>query len=551
MSVHLVLALLVGGVLGCGPTEPAGTPALPEGFSATTPAPGTAITAEGHYRVSLALASGADAPPLGSLHAWEVSLETADGVVFSPKRLAFDGGMPHHDHGFDTAPRVTGAVAPGRWRIEGVRFQMGGLWRVRVEVVGPSGPDVALFRVRVPGAAAVEGALGAAEQALLRSLSLASLPAPAPDPSNRVADDERAARLGQRLFFEPRLSASGEISCATCHRPDRYFTDGRATSVGLGPGPRNAPTVVGAGHSPWLFADGRRDSLWAQALAPLETAHEMGLTRVEVVRQMAADPAIRAAYEAVFGEALPGLDEEGPARAGPFGDPKAAAAWKALGDEEQRRWNRAFANAGKAIAAYERRLQPGPTRFDAYAARLLEGDPAGAAEILDADEVAGLRLFLDGERTRCLRCHNGPLFTNQGFHHVASARLGGVPDLGRFVGLQAVLLDPFNCLGAYSDAPAPACRALRFLERRESAHLAGAFKTPTLRGVAATAPYFHDGSLPDLEAVLAHYRRPPADPSSELEPLDLTDRESDQLAAFLRTFSAEVAAEASWLGPPP
>jgi cytochrome c peroxidase len=113
-----------------------------------------------------------------------------------------------------------------------------------------------------------------------------------------------------------------------------------------------------------------------------------------------------------------------------------------------------------------------------------------------------------------------------------------------------VLLDPFNCLGRYSDAPKDGCAELRFLDRREPARLSGAYKTPTLREVGRTAPYFHDGSLATLEDVVAHYRRPPADPGSEIVPLELSDPEAAQLAAFLRALSGGVAADPAWLAPP-
>jgi cytochrome c peroxidase len=405
-----------------------------------------------------------------------------------------------------------------------------------------------------PKGAAAERATDGWDEAQLqrlRSLSLASLPAAPPDPTNRVADDERAARLGHRLFFDASLSANGAVSCATCHRPELHFCDGRPTSMGMGPGARNAPSVVGAAHSPWQFWDGRRDSLWSQALAPIEVAAEMGGTRLEVARLVSRSPRYRADYEALFGPA-PVFDDSArfPARASPFGDPEARAAWDRLPEEARHQVNLAFANVGKAIAAYERRLAPGRARFDAYVERLVAGDLEAARQTLSDDEIAGLRLFLDDARTQCMRCHNGPLFTNQGFHDVASSRFGPIPDLGRYVGIQSLLLDPFNCLGPYSDAAQEQCDELRFLERREMAPLAGAFKTPGLREVERTAPYFHDGRLATLEAVIEHYRHPPADPGSELLPLELSDLEAARLAAFLRTLSGGISADAEWLAPP-
>jgi hypothetical protein len=135
------------GLLGCGAhEEPAdrGDPLAME-----HPAPGSATTADGLYRVTIAPEAGAI--PLGPIHDWVIEVETADGEDFVPTRLAFDGGMPQHGHGFVTAPRVTRSLGPGRFLVEGVKFHMGGDWTLRVEVVGPAGPDVAVFRVRVEG----------------------------------------------------------------------------------------------------------------------------------------------------------------------------------------------------------------------------------------------------------------------------------------------------------------------------------------------------------------------------------------------------------------
>lgn len=379
---------------------------------------------------------------------------------------------------------------------------------------------------------------------MLRSLSLESLPALPASPSNRVADESRAARMGQRLFFDPGLSRNGEISCATCHVPELHFTDGKERSIGLGPGQRNAPSIVGAAYSPWQFWDGRRDSLWSQALAPMETATEMGGTRVEIVRRVVTDPRYAEDYRALFGTP-PDFGDEArlPERASPFADEEASAAWARLPDRTQRELDRAFSNVGKAVEAYERLLVPGPSRFDRYVGRLLADDAAGAAEALTAEEIAGLRLFIDAGRTQCLRCHNGPLLTNHSFHDVASGRSSSAPDLGRYLGIQSLLLDRFNCLGPYSDAPPAACQELQFLARREISLETGAFKTPGLRAVARTAPYFHDGRYARLEQVIAHYRNPPKDAGSELTPLELSDLEASQLVAFLNSLSSGVAVD--------
>ena len=152
---------------------------------------------------------------------------------------------------------------------------------------------------------------------------------------------------------------------------------------------------------------------------------------------------------------------------------------------------------------------------------------------------AGIKLFLDSNKTQCLRCHNGPLFSNLGFHNIGSGFINGkLLDYGRILGLQAVRYDIFNCTGAFSDAAKESCSALRFALKREvPGFFKGAFKVPSLRNIAITAPYFHDGRYKSLQDVIAHYREPP-EVSGELQPLDLSDEEVHQLIAFLNMLSS-------------
>ncbi len=389
-------------------------------------------------------------------------------------------------------------------------------------------------------------------------MAIDALVPPPEDPSNRVAKNPAAAALGHLLFFETGLSSNRQIACATCHEPERFFTDGKLVSSGLGVMNRNAPTLVGAAYSPWMFWDGRRDSLWSQALAPLESSAEMNTTRVEVVRQVAGDPAAAALYLEAFGRPpIASGVARLPERAGPFGDPTAQDAWARMTPGDRQAIDQAFADVGKAIAAYQRLLVPSPGRFDRYVKALGrapgEDSPTSA---LSPSELMGLRLFMDAGRTQCLRCHNGPLFTNQGFHRVGTEWTAeGMPEFGRFLGLQAALVDPFNCLGAFSDAEPDDCRELRFMRRDHVDAEMGKFKTPTLRGLGKTAPYMHDGRHATLAAVIDHYRDPPPIvPNSanghELLPLVLSPEESEALAAFLGTLDSEIGADPRWLRPP-
>lgn len=373
---------------------------------------------------------------------------------------------------------------------------------------------------------------------MLRSLSLDRLGELPASPGNRVADDPAAAALGKALFFDPRFSANGEVSCATCHVPSRDFTDGVPRGIGLGRGNRNTPTITGTAWNTWFYWDGRRDSLWAQALIPFEAESEMGSDRLSVLRTLAADTVLSRQYQALFGP-LPNLSTLPVSEAGPLADAQRRDAWYRLPAEDRQRINRSFANVGKAIAAWERTLHPEPTRFDAYVRQLEAGDTHVAT--LSDDAKAGARLFMDAERTQCLQCHNGPTLTNGGFHNIGTGNFDGeILDFGRAFGLQAVLLDEFNCLGPYSDAAPEACTALRFLNSGHHIPLEGAFKTPGLRGVANTAPYFHDGSATTLAEVVSHYNTPP-DPAAvgahELQALSLDTRELEQLVAFMQALS--------------
>jgi cytochrome c peroxidase len=408
-----------------------------------------------------------------------------------------------------------------------------------------------------------------AELATIRSLSLAGLePLPA-DSSNRVADDPDAAELGRRLFFDRRLSANGAVACSTCHQPERYFTDGRARSVGLGMVEKNAMTVVGAAYSPWYFWDGRRDSLWAQAAAPIEHPLEQGLDRLALATIIAQDPDYRRRYEALFG-ALPGWlttaegngrffqgeslqGESGEGASGPPGESAAPGApegnWERLRPGQRTAVTRVLANVGKALAAFQRLLRPAPGRFDEYVANLSDPEQGDPAAPFSAQERRGLRLFIG--RGQCTNCHNGPLLTNNSFHNTGSLNSPGlVPSVGRISGVVEVLNDPLNCLGEFNDDERRSCAELRFVKVGDE--LLGAHRTPSLRNVALTAPYMHAGQIPTLDAAVAQYNVA-ADAMvghNEAKPLGLSGREQAALVAFLRTLDGGIATDSHWLSAP-
>lgn len=376
-----------------------------------------------------------------------------------------------------------------------------------------------------------------AETKLIASLALSSLaPLPA-DPSNAVADDPAAAALGKALFFDTRLSANDQVSCASCHLPERQFQDDLARARGVGTTARRTMPIAGTAYSPWLFWDGRKDSQWAQALGPLESAVEHGTDRTFIARLVQAHYADQ--YSSLFGP-LPDLAGL-PDHAGPVDEADVAAAWSALGDRQRNEVNRIFANVGKAIAAFERTIMPEPTRFDRYAEALASGDSTEG--ILSAEEQKGLRLFVG--KGECTKCHNGPLLTDNYFHNTGVPAVPGLPDdLGRSSAIAQVLNDPFNCLGVYSDAGPGDCAELRYMTSDDGAMMR-AYKPPSLRGVADRPPYMHAGQIATLADVVAHYNTAPAAPSghSELEPLGLSETELAALVAFLGTLSQADAAE--------
>lgn len=311
---------------------------------------------------------------------------------------------------------------------------------------------------------------------------------PPPDPTNAVADDPGAAALGRRLFDDAALTPSGAVSCATCHARAKGFADGRARGFGLSEGDRHTPSATLAAHAPFQFWDGRADTLWQQALGPLENPTEMGSSRLFVARRVGE--AYAAEYAAVFPRyPLPAMDNlvRFPAHGKP-GEPS----WDAMAAADRDAVMRVYVNVGKAIAAYERTLRVGPGALDRYA--------AGDLSALTLPQKNGLHVFI---LAGCAQCHHGPRLTDDAFHALRfeTGRRDGKPDRGALDGLTLLLANPIRRESVtYYDAPP---LALPFTVVPGS--MLGAFKTPSLRGVATRAPYGHGGTLADLLAVSKHY----------------------------------------------
>lgn len=346
-------------------------------------------------------------------------------------------------------------------------------------------------------------------------------------PTNAYADDPEAAAFGQALFFDRRMSADEQIACVSCHAPENAFADPRAFSLGAFDrvGNRHAPSLMNVAFNQFQLWDGRADTLWAQPIKAIEAEPEGDFTRTEVAHFIAR--AYATEYSAIFGP-LPDLSHL-PARAKP-GD----AAWAAMSDADQDAVNRIAANIGKAIEAYERKLLCVDTEFDRYM--------AGEGE-LSVLAFEGARIFLEDRGAGCVDCHSGPNLTDGRFHNLGLDH-PGAPDQGRAEGVAALLDDPFNGVGQFSDDPTAGALVLADLamgDRRD----VGAFKTPGLRGVGQRDRFGHLGHETNLARWIddvydrgGRGGRGGANFAGELSPdfpRGLPGNSERALAAFLRT----------------
>lgn len=372
-----------------------------------------------------------------------------------------------------------------------------------------------------------------AEKRTIASMSLSALQPLPPDPTNRFADDPGAAALGATLFFDTGMSGDGNVACGTCHKIDRQFQDDLPRGVGVGETNRRTMPLAGVAREPFFFWDGRRDSLWSQALVPLENPLEHAGNRTAYAHYLKRRFGER--YERIF-RPLPDLGGV-PANAGPYGAPAEQAAWASMTEEQRQGIDLIFSDIGKAIGAFERSLTHQETRFDRFAKAVATGSKPSGDAILSDDEKLGLRLFIG--KAKCSTCHTGPRFTDGHFHNTGVPPVEGLPaDRGRIAVVDEVLADPFNCFGKFRDGDDKACGELRFM-KKTSPELVRAYKTPSLRGVAGRPPYMHAGQFATLEDVVGHYAKAPkaVEGETEIHSVTLSDRERAALVAFLKTLS--------------
>lgn len=290
-------------------------------------------------------------------------------------------------------------------------------------------------------------------------------PAEIPQPADNKLTQARID-LGKALFFDPRLSGSNWISCATCHNPTLGWSDGLKTAIGdrqkvLG---RATPTILNTAYQRFQFWDGRERTLEAQALGPIAAKGEMNQNLDELVKELKAVKG----YHPLFEAAYPG---EGISKK----------------------------TIGKAIASFERSIVSTESPFDAW----LKGNKKAMSE----SAVRGFELFKG--KARCILCHQGHNFIDDGFHNIG---LPNNKDEGRY-----------------------AIKKVKVLK--------GAFKTPTLRDIGKTAPYMHNGVFATLEEVVNHYNGGGKDNMGNKSPtmskLNLSSKEKKDLVTFLRSLSGK------------
>ncbi len=416
-----------------------------------------------------------------------------------------------------------------------------------------------------------------------RIAALSPQPALPPSPTNRVADLEEAARLGQMLFFDPdysgplrsesdlgRVGEPGRVSCASCHYAEGWFVDRRSWPPHGSRGTdalhhRNASTLVNRPYYAWFQWDGVFVSIWSQATAAPEHPAILGSNRARIARLIAAK--YRAEYEAVFGP-LPRMDALADDATPPYSVRVAVAkdashleAWKQLSEADRLALDEVYANFAKSLEAYMRKLVSGPSPFDRY----VRGD----RDALSASAKRGLRLFVG--KAACLECHSGPMLSDAawtgaawpegGFHNLGieqdPQQIDTVADVdpGRGPLLPVMLaagpnpLTVFNGASRFSDDPESGAAKLATAQREDAAAATGRFRTPSLRNVAETAPYMHNGYLATLEDVVRFYNQGGhaggflGKRDRLVFALDLSPDEIADLVDFLQTLTGEPVPE--------
>lgn len=293
------------------------------------------------------------------------------------------------------------------------------------------------------------------------------LPTTVPYPKGNKPNKARRT-LGKILFFDPRLSGDGNMSCATCHNPALGWSDGLPTARGvkskvLG---RASPTIINTAYNTIQMWDGRKKTLEEQAMGPMEATVEMNMNTKKLFKWLNTNKT----YIKLFHKAYPGEKIAAP-------------------------------TLSKAMATFERTVVSNNSNFDRWV--------KGNKRAMNKQQVRGFKIF--ATKAKCVVCHSAPNFTDNGFHNIGLASWGDKnPDMGRYA-------------------------------QRPLGLMKGAFKTPTLREIRRTAPYFHDGSATTLKDAIKHYAKGgviKTNLSPNMEVIKLSNKDVDDIVAFLGALSS-------------
>ncbi len=335
--------------------------------------------------------------------------------------------------------------------------------------------------------------------------------APTLDATNRVSGNREAIELGSRLFFDERLSGKGQLACASCHVPERNWTDNLRRGVGSTEVERNTPTLMNLRAQRWFGWDGGADSLWSQSLRPILDSRELAATPKHVAQLIRKDEQLSCRYTKAFGAPPSPTDDEV-----------------------------VFVGVGKVLASFEETLTSGRTPFDRFRDALARGEPQSNWHFSEP-ALRGLKLFVG--KGACTTCHSGANFTGGEFFNTGLSKFApqGKPDPGRPEGLRQVSESRFNLMSPHNDDRTGASADRTRKATMEKA-LPGEFKVPTLRNLLLTAPYGRDGRAETLAEVLKHYATLDtaslrAKDGKPAKPLNLTKEEQNDLVVFLETLS--------------
>ena len=341
-------------------------------------------------------------------------------------------------------------------------------------------------------------------------LSHGPWPVPAQaDPTNRVSGQADAIELGTRLFFDQRLSAKGTVACASCHVPERNWTDNLRHGVGMVEVDRNTPTLMNQSGSRWYGWDGASDSLWSQSLRPILDERELAATPRHVAQLVRSDEQLSCRYRKAFGTPPSPTDDDA-----------------------------VFVGVGKALAAFQETLMSGRTPFDRFRDALAGVERPSLGDYSEPAQ-RGLKIFIG--KGGCTACHSGPNFTGGGFFRTGLSAPRGQQDPGRQAGIRQLLESRFNLLSSYNDDRTGTSAARTREAPLEKAGF-GEVKVPSLRNLILTAPYGRDGGVETLAEVVRHYAgldpvRLHAKDGRPVKPLDLSPREQTDLIVFLQSLS--------------